>query len=33
MTELAMIYKLNDEGKVVSLRAFWDFADSAAGIF
>jgi len=32
-TELVMIYKINDEGKVVSLRAFWEFADSAASTF
>ncbi len=32
-TELVMIYKVDDAGKVVSLRAFWEFADSAASIF
>jgi steroid delta-isomerase len=32
-TELAMLYRIDDEGKVVSLRAFWEFADMAANIF
>ena len=32
-TELVMIYKINDEGKVVSLRAFWEFDDMIADMF
>lgn len=24
-TEMIVVYKVNDEGKIVSLRAFWDF--------
>ncbi len=32
-TELVMVYKVNDAGKVVSLRAFWEFDDMMAGVF
>ena len=32
-TELVMLYKVDEEGKLVSLRAFWEFADTAASIF
>jgi steroid delta-isomerase len=32
-TELVMIYKINDLGKVVSLRAFWEFDDMIGDMF
>lgn len=32
-TELVMIYKVNEAGKVVSLRAFWEFEDMIADAF
>lgn len=32
-TELAMIYRVNDAGKVLSLRAFWEFDDTVASMF
>ena len=32
-TELVMVYRLNDAGKVVSLRAFWEFGQTATNIF
>ena len=32
-TELVIVYRVNDEGKVRSLRAFWEFADTAKSIF
>jgi len=31
--ETVMFYKVNDAGKVLSLRAFWDFDDMVAGVF
>jgi len=32
-TELVMVYCLNAEGKLASLRAFWEFEDTAAGVY
>ncbi len=32
-TELVVVYRLNDAGKLQSLRAFWEFEDTAGGIF
>ena len=32
-TELVMVYRLNEEGKLASLRAFWEFEDTAASAF
>ena len=32
-TELVMVYKVDDQGKVVSLRAFWEFEQTAKDIF
>lgn len=32
-TELVMVYKVNAEGKVLSLRAFWEFEDTVASMF
>ena len=32
-TELIMIYRVNSDGKLVSLRAFWEFNDTAASSF
>lgn len=32
-TELVMVYRLNGSGKLASLRAFWEFEDTAAGTF
>jgi len=32
-TELVMVYRLDDAGRLQSLRAFWEFEDTAAGIF
>ena len=32
-TELVIVYCVNDEGKVLSLRAFWEFDDTVASIF
>ena len=31
--ELVMLYRVDDEGKVLSLRAFWEFDDMMAGYF
>jgi len=32
-TELIMVYRVNSDGKLVSLRAFWEFDDTAASVF
>lgn len=32
-TELVMVYRVDDEGRVLSLRAFWEFADTVASMF
>ena len=32
-TELVMVYRVDDAGKLASLRAFWEFEDTVAGIF
>jgi len=32
-TELVMVYRVNDLGKVVSMRAYWDFDQTMASIF
>jgi ketosteroid isomerase-like protein len=32
-TELVMVYRVNCSGKLVSLRAFWEFDDTAASVF
>jgi hypothetical protein len=32
-TELVMVYRVNDSGKVVSLRAYWEFDQTMASIF
>ncbi len=32
-TELVMLYRLNDEGKLQSLRAFWEFDDTVESMF
>lgn len=32
-TELAMLYCVGDDGKVLSLRAFWEFEDTVNSIF
>jgi ketosteroid isomerase-like protein len=32
-TELVSVYRVNDEGKLVSLRAFWEFEDTAGSAF
>ena len=32
-TELVMVYCLNAEGQLASLRAFWEFEDTAAGVY
>jgi hypothetical protein len=32
-TELVMVYRVNDLGKVVSLRAYWEFDQTMASIF
>ena len=32
-TELVMVYKVDEAGKVVSLRAFWEFEQTAKDIF
>ena len=32
-TELVMIYRINEAGKVLSLRAFWEFEDTFADMF
>jgi ketosteroid isomerase-like protein len=32
-TELVMVYRVNSDGKLVSLRAFWEFDDTAASVF
>jgi len=32
-TELVMLYRVNDAGKLLSLRAFWEFEDTAASVF
>jgi ketosteroid isomerase-like protein len=32
-TELVIVYRLNEAGKLQSLRAFWEFEDTAKGIF
>ena len=32
-TELVMVYRVDDDGKVLSLRAFWEFDDTGASMF
>ena len=32
-TELVMVYRLDDEGKLASLRAFWEIDDTLASLF
>ena len=32
-TELVMVYRVNEAGKLASLRAFWEFEDTVASIF
>ena len=32
-TELVAIYRVNESGKIVSLRAFWEFDDTVASAF
>lgn len=32
-TELVMVYRVDEEGKVLSLRAFWEFEDTVANTF
>ena len=32
-TELVMVYRLNASGALASLRAFWEFEDTAAGVY
>ena len=32
-TDLVMVYKVNAEGKILSLRAFWEFADTVESAF
>ncbi len=32
-TELVMVYRVNGAGKLASLRAFWEFEDTASGIY
>jgi hypothetical protein len=32
-TELVMVYRVNEAGQLVSLRAFWEFEDTVASIF
>ena len=32
-TELVMVYRINDEGKLQSLRAFWEFDDTVDSMF
>ncbi len=32
-TELVSVYRVNDAGKLVSLRAFWEFEDTAGSAF
>jgi steroid delta-isomerase len=32
-TELVMVYRVGEDGKVLSLRAFWEFANTVAGMF
>ncbi len=32
-TELVIVYRLNEEGKLASLRAFWEFEDTAASAY
>ncbi|MGI9283860.1 MAG: nuclear transport factor 2 family protein [Pseudomonadales bacterium] len=32
-TELVMVYRVNEDGKVISLRAFWEFDDTIASMF
>ncbi|MEH6581139.1 MAG: nuclear transport factor 2 family protein [Halioglobus sp.] len=32
-TELMMVYRVDDHGKVLSLRAFWEFEDTVANTF
>ncbi|MCP5090021.1 MAG: nuclear transport factor 2 family protein [Gammaproteobacteria bacterium] len=32
-TELVSVYRVNDAGKLVSLRAFWEFDDTAGSVF
>jgi len=32
-TELVMVYRVDDAGKLASLRAFWEFEDTVAEIF
>lgn len=32
-TELVAVYRLDEDGKLASLRAFWEFEDTAASMF
>ena len=32
-TELVMVYRINDDGKLQSLRAFWEFDDTVESMF
>jgi len=32
-TELVMVYRLNDQGRLASLRAFWEIEDTVASLF
>jgi len=32
-TELVMVYRLNEQGELASMRAFWEFADTVGSIF
>jgi len=32
-TELVMVYRLDDAGRLASLRAFWEFEDTVASMF
>ena len=32
-TELVMVYRIDDAGKVLSLRAFWEFEDTVASMY
>jgi steroid delta-isomerase len=32
-TELVMVYRVDESGKILSLRAFWEFDDTGASMF
>jgi ketosteroid isomerase-like protein len=32
-TELVMVYRIDDQGKIASLRAFWEFEDTLASMY